>query len=203
MKPADYQFKYLSLAEALYEALTEDAFYTTMENSVLGDMDMRRQAMLRYYDFSLQEGRKYGDIYALDGQAVGASIWAKPVNGNASEQMAEEKKVFLQGHMGDASLLAYTQITASMGRHTATVIRPGSWYLSILGIAPPFQSQGLGKTLVQPMLERTDAFGRHTYLETFTPRNMPFYQRLGFQDAGGFDEPITGARYWVMSREPQ
>lgn len=202
MKTADYQFQYLPLAEALYEALTEDAFYIAMERSVPGSSTQRREAMLRYYDFSLQEGRKYGDLYAPNGKAVGASIWSKPFNGDDSKHRAEEKKAFLQEHMGDASLVKYTQITAFMGGQTATVVPPASWYLSIVGIAPLFQGQGLGKTLIQPMLERTDTLGHHTYLETFTPRNMSFYQRLGFQDAGGFDEPVTRSRYWVMIREP-
>ena len=197
-----YSFEFRELSEALYDALTEDAFYFSMENSVSGSPAQRREAMLRYYDYSLREARKYGQLHGPNGKAFGVSIWSKPVNGEVSKQMADEKKTFLRDHMGDASLVKYAQITGFMAEQTAMVVPPGSWYLSIIGIAPPFQGQGLGGTLIQPILDRTDELGRHTYLETFTPRNMPFYRRLGFQESGAFDEPGTRARYWVMIREP-
>ena len=198
----DYQFKYRPLALALYEALTGDAFYVAMENSASGSPAQRREAMLRYYDYSMQEGRRYGALFATNGRAVGASIWSKPLTGTTSQQMAGEKKGFLRKYMGDRSLAVYEQITTSMNGYTEAVVPLGSWYLSILGIAPPFQGQGLGEALIQPMLEQTDARGCHTYLETFTPRNMRFYEKLGFQEAGAFDEPVTRTRYWVMVRSP-
>jgi len=158
--------------------------------------------MLRYYDYSMKEARKYGKLYRPNGNAFGASIWSKPVSGELAKQMADEKKAFLKIHMGDASLAKYSQITGGMAERTATVAPPNSWYLSIVGIAPPFQGRGLGATLVRPILDMTDEMGLYTYLETFTPRNISFYQRLGFQEAGAFDGPDVNARYWVMVREP-
>jgi GNAT superfamily N-acetyltransferase len=198
----NYDFTYRALSETLYDALIDDAFYVAMENSVAGGPDQRREAMLRYYDFSMREARKYGRLVVPDGNAFGAAIWSGPLNGDRSAQMAAEKKAFLREQMGAASLDTYARITAFMARQTGTAIPPGSWYLSIVGIAPASQGQGLGGTLLQPTLNRTDGLGIHTYLETFTPRNMPFYERLGFKTAGGFDEPETRTRYWVMVREP-
>lgn len=197
-----YTFDYRLLSETLYDALIEDAFYITMEGSVSGLPNQRREAMLRYYDFSMQEARKYGQLVAPTGRGVGAAIWSKPVNDVLAEQMVDEKKAFIRNHMGAASLDTYTQITAFMAQQTATVVPPTNWYLSIVGIAPPFQGKGLGGTLVRPVLDQADDCGVHTYLETFTPRNMRFYARLGFQEAGSFDEPETKARYWVMVRKP-
>jgi GNAT superfamily N-acetyltransferase len=198
----NYTFEYRSLSETLYDALVDDAFYITMEGSVSGTPGQRREAMRRYYDFSMQEARKYGRLVTPDGRAFGAAIWTRPVYGDLAGQMSNEKKTFIRDHMGAASLETYKRITASMARQTATVVPPAGWYLSIVGIAPPFQGQGLGETLVRPVLDRTDDHGVHTYLETFTPRNMRFYERLGFQEAGSFDEPVTRARYWVMVRQP-
>jgi GNAT superfamily N-acetyltransferase len=194
--------KYRALSEALYDALINDAFYIAMEKSVAGRRDQRREAMLRYYDFSMRESRKYGHLVTPDGNAFGAAIWSMPLNGDRSAQMAGEKKAFLRKQMGAASLDTYARITAYMARQTETVAPPDSWYLSIIGIAPASQGQGLGTRLIQPTLDRTDGMGIHTYLETYTPKNMPFYERLGFENAGGFDEPETKTRYWVMVREP-
>ena len=198
----DYLFEYRALSEALYEALTEDAFYKAMENSVAGGSDQRRAAMLRYYDYSIREARQYGQLYRPKGKAFGASIWSKPVNGDLSKQIANQKKTFLKVHLSDTSLAKYMQITGGMAEQTQKVVPPGSWYLSIVGIAPAYQGQGLGGRLIRPILDKTDELGLHTYLETFTPCNMRFYQRLGFQEAGAFDEPGTKSPYWVMIREP-
>ena len=198
----NYTFEYRELSETLYDALIDDAFYITMEGSVTGAPVQRREAMLRYYDFSMKEARKYGQLETPNGKAFGAAIWSRPINPDLVEQMAAEKKAFLFEQMGDASLETYARITAAMAQQTGTVVPPDSWYLSILGIAPVFQGQGLGGTLVRPTLDRTDERGHHTYLETYTPRNIRFYERLGFQEAGSFHEPGTNARYWVMVREP-
>jgi len=173
-----------------------------MEQSVPGSAARRREAMLRYFDYSLQEGNNYGLLQRAEGQPVGASIWSRPMDDDRTTQMADRKKAFLREHMGPASLAVYQQITAAMARQTATVIPPDCWYLSIVGVAPAFQGRGLGETLIRPVLEKTDTRGCATYLETFTPRNMRFYARLGYREAGSFDDPGAGARYWVMVREP-
>lgn len=104
--------------------------------------------------------------------------------------------------MGTASLETYLQITQFMAEHTAVCIPPDSWYLSIIGIAPSFQGQGHGAALIRPTLTQADRLGKPVYLETFTPRNMRFYQRMGFKEAGTFEEPGTTARYWVMLKNP-
>ena len=76
------------------------------------------------------------------------------------------------------------------------------WYLSILGVLPDFQGKGFGPGLIRSILERTDSLKIPTYLETFTPRNMSFYKRLGYHEIKSFAEPTVNARYWLMIREP-
>ena len=85
----------------------------------------------------------------------------------------------------------------------ASLIDEAAWYLSILGIIPEFQGQGLGVGLVKNILERTDQLGILTYLETFTQRNIKFYNRLGYKTIESFHEPKTDARYWLMLRDPK
>lgn len=197
-----YVFKYRALSEALYNALTDDAFYIAMEVSVEGKPAHRREAMLRYYDYSIQEARRYGSFFAPDGLPVGVSIWSRPVSDDHARQMSDEKQAFLKTYMGSASLEKYLQICGFMAQQAKSIISPDSWYLSIVGLAPQYQGQGRGVSLIRPILDRTDSLGCPAYLETFTRRNMQFYRRLGFEEAGGFDEPGTKARYWIMIRGP-
>ncbi|NNF45951.1 MAG: hypothetical protein HKN69_04205 [Desulfofustis sp.] len=42
-----------------------------------------------------------------------------------------------------------------------------------------------------------------TFLETFTPRSTPFYERINYQVVGRIHKPTSKADYWLMVREPQ
>ena len=194
-----YEFKFRAYAHALYYALQEDAFYITMEKSVTqGDP---REAMMRYMDYSIREGESYGEIVIPDGD-YGVSVWSLPVSDAVQAEKFERKKAFLEEYMGEASAKTYADICDSMDSFTAPLVPSDAWYLSILGILPARQGKGLGPGLLQGMLDRADQAGVSTFLETFTPRNMSFYERLGYESRGRFNEPVTGSDYWVMVRPP-
>jgi len=82
------------------------------------------------------------------------------------------------------------------------VITDDTWYLSLVGVNPALQGQGLGAGLITPVLKETDGLAVATYLETFNPKNISFYKRLGYEIALEVAEPVTGATYWVLVREP-
>jgi GNAT superfamily N-acetyltransferase len=63
------------------------------------------------------------------------------------------------------------------------------WYLNVLSTVPARQGQGLGARAVAPVLEVCDRDGVRAYLESTNPRNLPFYRRLGFVDAGELTVP--------------
>ena len=68
------------------------------------------------------------------------------------------------------------------------------WFLDAVAVAPAAQGRGLGRTLVMHGLERARADGCPAFLETGTPRNVPFYQSLGFQIVGEQQAPMAGPR---------
>ena len=193
---SDYRFSYPELADALFHALREDAFYSTLEN--LSDAD----AMRRYHDFSMREARDYGELTIPDETPYGVAIWARPLPAARQSTMAAAKKAFMRQHMNDVCLAAYLAIGEHMLSQAAPLVAPESWYLSILGVLPAYQNRGLGPALVSPVLERSDAAGVPTYLETFTPRNESFYQRLGYRVVARLHEPTTAADYALMLRRP-
>lgn len=95
----------------------------------------------------------------------------------------------------------YNSIVEIMSKKAETLISSEAWYLSIIGILPAYQGQGLGPKLVNPILSQTDRLGVPTYLETFTPKNKSFYNRLGYLDVGTFLEPTTNTEYSIMMRK--
>lgn len=58
------------------------------------------------------------------------------------------------------------------------------WYLSIIGVDPARQGQGLGAQLLQHTLARCDEDGLPAYLESSNPANISLYGRHGFEVMG-------------------
>lgn len=202
IKKMRFEFKYKKCAEALYSALCQDAFYRTLEKSIEGP-GPSKEAMVKYMDFSMVEGHQSGVLYMPENLEYGASIWSKPLAWELDKIKQSEKKAFLLDALGRNALNTYQSIVDFMGSRAAPFIGDDYWYLSIIGILPRFQGQGLGPGLVRDVLTTTDSLNIATYLETFTPRNIGFYKKLGYQEIDSFFEPTTQARYWIMIREPQ
>ena len=74
------------------------------------------------------------------------------------------------------------------------------YYLELLGVDPPWQGLGFGSRLMQQLTSWADADGVGCYLETSKPRNVPFYQRHGFQITKEID--VIGVHLWMMWRPP-
>lgn len=73
-------------------------------------------------------------------------------------------------------------------------------YLSILGVDPDHQGQGIGGALLRPMLQRADHEGAVCYLETTRPQNVPFYERHGF--VAGTKRHAESIQFWPFRRDP-
>ena len=62
--------------------------------------------------------------------------------------------------------------------------REPHWYLPLIGIDPKHQGKGLGGALLDHALKICDRDGALAYLESSNPRNVPLYQRHGFEILG-------------------
>mgnify|MGYP001824388693 CR=1 FL=1 len=185
-------------AEALYQALKPDPYFAALESWVAAGS--AREAMLAYYDFSMQEADTFGRLYVPEGTEFGVSVWLTPLSAERSSAKASAREAFLRERFGAQVLDRYQQIMVNMTANAEGLVPEDAWYLSIVGVLPEFQNQGLGASLIRPVLEQSDRAGLATYLETFTPRNMTFYERLGYQEAGTFSEPVSDASYSLMVR---
>ena len=171
-----YDFLDRNLAEALHAALTEDAFYIAMETSVSDATHDRREAMFRYFDYSMREAHLDGHLDVHEDSA--AAIWNLPLSGDRARDVKRSKTDFLRAHMGEPSVDTYERVGAFMSNQSSPIISEDAWYLSILGVAPGKQGEGLGGRLIRTTLRRADRAGVPTYLETFTPRNESFYESI-------------------------
>jgi ribosomal protein S18 acetylase RimI-like enzyme len=74
------------------------------------------------------------------------------------------------------------------------------YYLAYIGVHPGFQGQGVGSAMLKHLMGMADAALVGCYLENANPRNLPFYQRSGFQVSKELE--IIGLKTWLMWRPP-
>ena len=76
------------------------------------------------------------------------------------------------------------------------------WFLPLLGVDPGQQGKGVGSALLRHVTDQCDRDGVLAYLDSSNPRNIPLYQRHGFEIVGraqaGGSPVIT-----PMLRKPQ
>ena len=185
---------------ALVDSLWLDPFYAAISRSLAGDASRRRDALARYFDYSMSEAARSGHLMVSAAPAAGAAIWNLPLDAAAADLESASKVAYITEAMGAAAADTWRRIVDFMEPRAAAVVAPRAWYLSIVGVAPAAQGRGIGGSLLAPTLALADAAGVDCYLETFDERNPHFYHRLGFRTAGMHLEPVTGCRYAIMIR---
>lgn len=203
MQPAQFEMpsQYSTYAEALYLALIDDPFYVTLADKISNGLN-QREAMIDYFEYSILEAVEYGVICEASDGVSGVSVWAKPLDASRAVEKSARKRRFMSGRMGDYCSQNYQRIGTFMSQRARDFVRENEWYLSILGLVPEARGKGMGAGLIRPVLDQADAAGVPTYLESFTPENMPFYRHLGYEVAGTFYEPVTNSEYSLLRREP-
>jgi len=125
---------------------------------------------------------------------AGAAVWSPP---DAWQMGLRELLHDLPAFLSPRTPMVLRGMHDVEKRHPKTP----HYYLSILGVDPPRQGDGLGSALLQPMLRRCDQEGVGAYLETGTERNVRFYSRHGFRVIDEVPLP-KGPPMWLMWRDP-
>jgi ribosomal protein S18 acetylase RimI-like enzyme len=76
------------------------------------------------------------------------------------------------------------------------------WYLPLLGVDPLHHGKGLGSALMQHAIVTFDLDHKFAYLESSNPKNIPFYERHGFELLGTIQVNTSPAIY-PMLRKPR
>ncbi len=188
---------------ALVDALRYDPFYVTITEEFADDEARRREALARYFDYCMSEGARIGRLVVWPDPSVGAAVWLLPAEKFVDDAEAKAKAEFLAAALGGTGADAYWRIIDFMRPRALAAVADSAWYLSIVGVRPSAQGQGIGRRLIEPTLAEVDDAGVECYLETFDDRNPGFYRRPGFLAIGCHAEPVTGATYTMMHRKPK
>jgi GNAT superfamily N-acetyltransferase len=185
---------------ALAESLIDDPFYWAITDDFGPDASARKQALQPYFKYSLQEAHRTGRCAIAPDPSLGAAAWLLPRNSEVHHAESEAKSQYLASILGPRGNQNYHRMV-DMAPLAEQVVPPTAWYLSIVGILPAAQGRGIGAALLSETLAEASTAKVPCYLETFTPRNLPFYNRLGFRRAAEYVEPVTGSWYVVMLRD--
>jgi GNAT superfamily N-acetyltransferase len=188
---------------ALIDSLRYDSFYVKITDEFADNEEHRRRALARYFDYSMSEGARMGRLVVWPDPSAGAAVWLLPAETSVHDREAKAKAEFLAVALGATGGDAYRRIINFMRPRALAAVAESAWYLSIVGVAPSAQGLGIGTRLIEPTLAEADDAGVECYLETFDRRNLNFYQRLGFSAVGSHAEPVTGATYTIMGRNPK
>jgi GNAT superfamily N-acetyltransferase len=186
---------------ALTESLFDDPFYQAITDGFGNDVAARKRALEKYFHYSLQEAQRTGRCVLASDPCLGAAAWLLPRTSEVEASESAVKSEFLSDVLGLRGKENYYRIVRYMAPLAAKVVPTGAWYLSIIGVLPSVQGQGLGATLVASTLAEASLAKVKCYLETFTFRNLRFYERLGFRSVAEHLEPTTNKSYVVMRRD--
>lgn len=107
----------------------------------------------------------------------GAALWLPP----GVEPDIETLERLIRTNANPAIRSDVEAIFDAMGRYHP---EDPHWYLPLIGADPTRQGQGIGSALMHHALARCDRDGFAAYLESSNPRNIPLYQRHGFEILG-------------------
>jgi GNAT superfamily N-acetyltransferase len=122
------------------------------------------------------EAFSHDSAYGVDDYS-GAALWLPP----GVEPDEQTLMTLLQQTSSEQSRRDAPEVMQQMGRFHPS---EPHWYLPLMGIDPLRQGQGRGSALIRHALVPVDTDRRPAYLESTNPKNVPLYQRHGFELLG-------------------
>jgi ribosomal protein S18 acetylase RimI-like enzyme len=185
--------------EVLARAFHDDPYWLW----VLPDESKRARALPWFMKVWTKYCQKHGEAYTVADKVEGAALWLPPGKYPMSVAGTMQAGMFLAPlKFGPGAFGRFMSSLNYLEELHKRDVPPRHWYLATLGVDPPRQGQGVGGTLMQPVLARSDADGLPCYLETETEINVGFYNRHGFEVIVEVDLPKDGPHIWTMKREP-
>lgn len=157
----------------------------------------RLRKLRRAFRDQTRAHRERGRVLTTDGQPGGA-FWDPPDGWRSSWSSVVRSLPVMLPALGPR----LRKVVKGIERMERAHPREPHWYLAVLGTDPARRGTGVGRALVEPILDRCDAQGLGAYLESSKEQNIPFYERFGFTVTGRIDLP-DGPPLWPMWRDPR
>jgi GNAT superfamily N-acetyltransferase len=145
-------------------ALENDPFYRSICAAYARDAARRREILVQYFAYSIQEGKDIGRCVHLEDRMRGVAVWLLPQAPEVQSRVARNKRVFLETTLDAEGCANYYRIVNFMRTKAASVVDEDAWYLSVVAVDPAAQGQGLGRKLLEPTIAEADRVSATCYL---------------------------------------
>jgi GNAT superfamily N-acetyltransferase len=137
-------------------------------------------------------GLAHGATHLVEG-GWAAAMWLPPgVQPDADTMMA-----LTEQHVRKDRLEDMMQVFTQMEKYHPA---DDCWYLPLIGVDPSCQGRGYGSALLRHALQACDRDGVHAYLESSNPRNVPLYERHGFEALGAIQSGTSPTMVPMLRR---
>jgi len=186
-------------AESLARAFHKDP----LQVYVFPDAAERSARSPAHFAPLLRYGMLFGEVLTTQGKPLGAAVWLPPETWEVTPERAAAAGLDdLPNVLGEAAAERFFSVLGATDPYHHRDVPPAHWYLMVVGVSPEARGQGLGRALLEPVMNRADASGLPCYLETAQPDNVEFYEYIGFKKIVEVVEPQSGLRMWTFRRDP-
>ena len=183
----------------LARAMANDPVFTYM----LSDPVERERLMPPLMAAWTRYGLLFGEVDVTAGPVEASAIWLPPSCDRRTEERRDRAGLTaVVSAFSDGARARYDAVVQDHDRVRGAAQSVPHWYLVLIGVDPARQGLGLGSLLLRAGLSRVDQDGVECQLFTEQPRNVPLYQRYGFEIAVEGDLPDGGPHFWFMRRRP-
>lgn len=185
-----------------YSDILSNAFFSDpIYQNAIRNENKRNKILSALFKSIINYGLFFGKTYIVKGKGI--ALWLPPGEERISLARALKAGMYKTPfEVGIPALLRISQFSRISEKMHHEFASEPHWYLFLLAIDPEYQRIGLGKRLMQPILNLADQQNQICYLDTSNPLAVKFYLQHGFQIAAEAHTPISGISIWGLRREP-
>lgn len=171
------------------------------------DPDARARYLPRLFLWSIWKGLLFGELLGTGGDLRGVAAIIGPAGGDFTQEQLDRigynrNRDIVGADIWDPALEALNRVFEPIDTELHRTVTEPHLYLDVIAVEPAHQGQGIGSRLLEAVNQRADAAGMPVVLLTLQPRNLPVYQRHGYETVCGGTEPTSGLAWWGMRRNP-
>jgi len=155
-----------------------DAFDDNSSVNYIVKQDEQRIKRIKFLmGYSFEMCAKYGKVYISDSENACALVLFPELKKDNFWTIRKDVELI-------AKSIGFSNIFKALKRESkikATQLKGDIYYLWFVGVEPSKQNKGLGSELLSMLLSEAEQMERTVCLETSTSRNIPWYQKNGFQ----------------------
>jgi ribosomal protein S18 acetylase RimI-like enzyme len=170
---------------------------------LIPDITAKKELSRYLFEFELQYGMNYGDVYTTSPAVEGVAVWLPSTKSEITFWRAfRSGGRVLQKRLGKKIMDRVMSFSTAVDTlHKKHAPYP-HYYLFFIGVDPAYQKKRVASRLITPMLGWLDMQKLSCYLHTQNETNIDLYEHYGFQVIEQLVLPDSGIVHTAMLRNP-